>query len=77
MVPASGAILDIEVDITWDDNTVWIGIISVEDYESLEKLGRTVKVKSFAMQESITLRAAHQPEIHHHSIGFQVEKTST
>ena len=39
MVPASGAILDIEVDITWDDNTVWIGIISVEDYESLEKLG--------------------------------------
>ena len=39
MVPASGAILDIDVDVTWDDNTVWIGIISVEDYESLEKLG--------------------------------------
>jgi len=38
-VPGSGAILDIEVDITWDDNTVWIGIITVEDYESLEKLG--------------------------------------
>ena len=38
-VPGSGAVLDIEVDITWDDSTVWIGIITVEDYESLEKLG--------------------------------------
>lgn len=38
-VPGSGALLDIEVDITWDDSTVWIGIITVEDYESLEKLG--------------------------------------
>ena len=38
-VPGSGALLDIEVDVTWDDNTVWIGIITVEDYESLEKLG--------------------------------------
>ena len=38
-VPGSGALLDIDVDVTWDDNTVWIGIITVEDYESLEKLG--------------------------------------
>ena len=38
-VPGSGAILDIEVDVTWDDSTVWIGIITVDDYESLEKLG--------------------------------------
>ena len=38
-VPGSGALLDIGVDITWDDSTVWIGIITVEDYESLEKLG--------------------------------------
>lgn len=38
-VPGSGAILDIEVDVTWDDETVWIGIITVADYESLEKLG--------------------------------------
>ena len=38
-VPGSGAVLDIEVDITWDDSTVWIGIITVDDYESLEKLG--------------------------------------
>ena len=38
-VPGSGAFLDIEVDITWDDSTVWIGIITVDDYESLEKLG--------------------------------------
>lgn len=38
-VPGSGALLDIEVDFTWDDSTVWLGIITVEDYESLEKLG--------------------------------------
>tara|TARA_B110000881_G_scaffold164125_1_gene147227 strand:- start:55 stop:642 length:588 start_codon:yes stop_codon:yes gene_type:complete len=38
-VPGSGAILDIEVDVSWDDNTVWIGIIDVESYNSLEKLG--------------------------------------
>lgn len=38
-VPGSGALLDIDVEITWDDSTVWIGIITVEDYESLEKLG--------------------------------------
>ena len=38
-VPGSGALLDIAVDVTWDDSTVWIGIITVEDYESLEKLG--------------------------------------
>ena len=31
--------LDIEVEVTWDDKTVWIGIISVEDYNSLAKLG--------------------------------------
>ncbi len=38
-VPGAGALIDIEVEVTWDDNTVWIGIISVEDYDSLEKLG--------------------------------------
>lgn len=38
-VPGSGALLDIDVEVTWDDSTVWIGIITVEDYESLEKLG--------------------------------------
>ena len=38
-VPGSGAILDIDVDVTWDDNTVWIGIIDVSTYDSLEKLG--------------------------------------
>ena len=38
-VPGSGAILDIDVDVSWDDNTLWIGIIDVETYESLEKLG--------------------------------------
>ena len=38
-VPGSGALLDIDVDVTWDNNTVWIGIIDVETYDSLEKLG--------------------------------------
>ena len=31
--------MDIEVDVSWDDNEVWIGIITVDDYDSLEKLG--------------------------------------
>ena len=38
-VPGSGAILDIDVDVTWDDNTVWLGVIDVDTYNSLEKLG--------------------------------------
>ena len=38
-VPGASAMLDIEVEVSWDDNTVWIGIISVDDYNSLEKLG--------------------------------------
>ena len=38
-VPGSGLILDIDVDVSWDDNTVWIGIIDVATYDSLEKLG--------------------------------------
>ena len=38
-VPGASALLDIEVEVSWDDNTVWIGIISVKDYNSLEKLG--------------------------------------
>jgi hypothetical protein len=38
-VPGSGAILDIDVEVSWDDKTVWIGIIDAEAYDSLEKLG--------------------------------------
>ncbi len=38
-VPGASALLDIEVEVSWDDETVWIGIISVNDYDSLEKLG--------------------------------------
>ena len=38
-VPGASALIDIEVEVSWDDNTVWIGIISVDDYNSLEKLG--------------------------------------
>ena len=38
-VPGASALIDIEVEVSWDDSTVWIGIISVDDYNSLEKLG--------------------------------------
>ena len=38
-VPGDGAIWDIEVDVSWNDDTVWIGIIDTETYDSLEKLG--------------------------------------
>ncbi len=38
-IPGSGALLDIDVEVTWDDNAVWIGIIDVETYDSLKKLG--------------------------------------
>lgn len=38
-IPGSGLLVDIEVDVSWDDNEVWIGIITVEDYDSLEKMG--------------------------------------
>jgi len=38
-VPGAGAMLDIEVEVTWNDDTVWIGIITVDDYKGLEKLG--------------------------------------
>ena len=38
-VPGASALMDIEVEVSWDDNAVWIGIISVDDYNSLEKLG--------------------------------------
>ncbi len=37
-VPGAGAIIDINVVATWDDSNVWIGIISVDEYESLDKL---------------------------------------
>ena len=38
-VPGASALIDIEVEVSWDDSAVWIGIISVDDYNSLEKLG--------------------------------------
>ena len=38
-IPGSGLLLDIDVDVAWDDEEVWIGIITVEDYNSLEKVG--------------------------------------
>jgi len=36
-VPASGAIVDIDVVITWSSDQVWIGIISVEEYDRIGK----------------------------------------
>ena len=42
-VPGSGAMLDIEVEVSWDNSSVWIGIIDVETYDSLEKLGGNEK----------------------------------
>ena len=36
-VPGSGAFLDIDVDISWNDEDVWVGIISKETYDSLTK----------------------------------------
>ena len=38
-VPGDGALLDIEVDVAWSDDAVWIGIIDTSTYDSLEKLG--------------------------------------
>ena len=38
-VPGSGAMLDIDVAVSWDDDDVWVGIITPEDYASLEKFG--------------------------------------
>tara|TARA_B100000886_G_scaffold182864_1_gene125439 strand:- start:310 stop:903 length:594 start_codon:yes stop_codon:yes gene_type:complete len=37
-VPGSGAVLDIDVDVSWDEDTVWIGIIDVDTFNSLEKI---------------------------------------
>ncbi len=36
-VPASGAIVDIDVAISWNSDQVWIGIISVEEYDRIGK----------------------------------------
>ena len=36
-VPGSGAMIDIDVTVTWDDDDVWVGIITPEDYASLDK----------------------------------------
>lgn len=36
-VPSSGAIVDIDVAISWNSDQVWIGIISVEEYDRIGK----------------------------------------
>lgn len=35
-VPGSGAILDIDVDVSWTEGSVWLGVIDVETYDSLD-----------------------------------------
>jgi len=35
-VPGSGAFLDIDVDVSWTEDSVWVGVISVETYDSLD-----------------------------------------
>jgi hypothetical protein len=36
-VPASGSMIDIDVTLTWSDSTIWLGIISAEEYEKMSK----------------------------------------
>lgn len=35
-VPGSGAMLDIDVDVSWSEDSVWLGVIDVETYDSLD-----------------------------------------
>lgn len=37
-VPGSGAMLDIDVVLNWDDSEVWVGIIDVKTFDKLNKL---------------------------------------
>ncbi|MGY8755384.1 MAG: hypothetical protein ACKVIR_06800 [Candidatus Poseidoniales archaeon] len=37
-VPGSGAMLDIDVVLNWDDSEVWVGIIDVKTFDKLDKL---------------------------------------
>ena len=36
-VPASGSMIDIDVTLTWSDATVWLGIISADEYAKMSK----------------------------------------
>ena len=37
-IPSSGALVDVDLDLTWSDSSVWIGIINEETYAGLEKV---------------------------------------
>jgi len=52
-VPGSGAMIDIDVTVTWDDEDVWVGIITPEDYASLEKFGGNNKGEIVSCSASI------------------------
>ena len=42
-VPGSGAMIDIDVTVAWDDDDVWVGIITPEDYAALNKVSGNSK----------------------------------
>lgn len=56
-VPGDGALVDIDVTITWDDDTIWIGIIDVDTYENLVDIGGNSDGKMVACDSDITYLA--------------------
>ena len=36
-VPASGSMIDIDVTLTWSDSSIWLGIISADEYAKMSK----------------------------------------
>ena len=77
-VPGASALLDIEVEVSWDDNTVWIGIISVDDYNSLEKLGGNSDGEIVSCDSRIEFIAGGPSSVQiRNLIGYQMEKNST
>ena len=77
-IPGSGLLVDIEVDVSWDDSEVWIGIITVEDYDSLEKLGENSEGELVPCDSKlISLQADHHREAIRNSTTFQMVKSFT
>jgi len=36
-IPASGSLIDIDVTLTWSDSSIWLGIISADEYAKMSK----------------------------------------
>jgi hypothetical protein len=36
-IPASGSLIDIDVTLTWSDASIWLGIISADEYAKMSK----------------------------------------